>query len=77
MPVYDFLCLSCQSIQEKLTRWDVSSIRCESCGKMAVRQLSAPGGIKVNGRMALSQAQKRMIKEPIWEYPDGTVESAH
>lgn len=84
MPLYDYKCHFCGSEVESIQKSDVSEILCDSPIHVAEnelvlmeRQLSAPGGIKVNGRMVLSQSQMRMIKEPVWQYPDGSVESAN
>jgi hypothetical protein len=38
--------------------------------EIAERQLSAPGGIRANGKdggMVLSEKQMKMIKEPVWQ----------
>lgn len=77
MPLYDFQCIECATVTERLTASDVLFTLCPTCGHTQERQLSAPGGLKVNGRMVLSQKQMRMIKEPVWQDErDGSITSA-
>lgn len=82
MPLYDFKCQCCGYFTEKITCCETREIPCVYCRVgPALRQLSAPGGFRIEGaqgKMFLSQAQKRMIKEPVWEDPrDGSIVSAH
>jgi len=70
MPLYDFKCVACQTIVTKLVPNTVFWGICSECGHTEERQLSAPGGIRANGAnggMVLSETQKKMIKEPVWE----------
>lgn len=87
MPLYDYKCSQCEVVTESLQPSSSEVIRCPSCAKdgplvngkfgigIAYRQLSAPAGITVNGRMVFSEKQMKKIKEPVWQYPDGSVES--
>ncbi len=78
MPRYDYKCSECHNITERIEHWSVKLISCPKCmGGLAEQQLSYPGGIKVDGKMVLSEAQRKMIKEPVWEDPTtGAIESA-
>jgi putative FmdB family regulatory protein len=81
MPLYDFKCVACREVVEKLVPVEVVYGLCITCGHTTERMLSAPGGIRANGKdggMVLSEKQKKMIKEPVWEdTTTGAITAAH
>lgn len=87
MPIYDYQCQSCHVITEKIRPVAVTTIVCPECildtklggprvPGVAVRLLSAPARITMADMPTLNRKRQR-IKEPVWRYPDGHVESVH
>jgi hypothetical protein len=68
-------CIPCILIQSGLTGKRVY------VPKLADRQISAPGGLRCNGKdggMVLSEQQMKKIKEPVWQdEKTGAVTAVH
>ncbi len=88
MPLYDYKCDQCDTVTEAVRKSSVSIISCPECAKdepevnarlgegLAYRQISAPACFKFPDMATLTKKRQR-IKEPIWRYPDGHIESVN
>lgn len=82
MPLYDFVCEKCGITFEQIVCSEITMVPCRECQSApANRKLSAPGGIKANGKdggMALTECEMKKIKEPVWQdEKTGLVTSVH
>ena len=88
MPIYDYKCDQCDAVTEKILPSYVDAIYCPECFKdepevnsilgigIARRQLSCPASFRFPDMATLNKRRQR-IKEPIWRYPDGHIESVN
>ena len=81
MPLYDWKCRNCHAVHEQITVPEITIVPCRSCVGASHRMLSAPGGLRCHGAqggMVLSETQKKLIKEPVWEdATTGRITAAH
>jgi putative FmdB family regulatory protein len=82
MPLYDFKCRMCGVTFEQIVPCEIHLVPCRDCAAApADRLLSAPGGIRANGKdggMVLSEREMKKIKEPVWQdEKTGTVTAVH
>lgn len=49
MPMFEFRCVTCLTLVERLVKADVTTVECPNCSGKAEKQLSAPGGFNLVG----------------------------
>lgn len=83
MPLYQYRCLECAVLFERIRSLSAcgTPAQCPTCLESAYQIITAPGGIRANGAsggMVLSEKQKKMIREPVWEdTATGAITAAH
>lgn len=50
MPMFDYKCVECGKVTEKITSASTANIECPNCGGRAEKQLSAPNDFICKGQ---------------------------
>ena len=65
MPLYEFRCLACENKIERFVALNTKSVECP-CGGKAVKLISLPGAIIVDGNFSLTgKVDRRLGETPI------------
>lgn len=66
MPLYEFQCLSCENKFDRFVALNTKSVKCPLCGHKAIKLISLPGAIIVDGNFSLTgRVDKRLGDTPI------------
>lgn len=69
MPIYDYKCIKCSTVTEKIKPSTVTEIECPKCPCVpAMRQLSIPAVVRIAGVGVKNPrgSKKDRISEPVW-----------